>query len=360
MFVRLVLVILALGLIFGGIFGWKHHQAQQTNARAAAPPPPATVSAVEVRQENWQPYLYAVGSLVASQGIHVTNEVAGQILEIRFKSGQEVQKGELLLRLVDSVDQADLEGLLAESRLAKIDYRRKARLLKDKSVSRSEHDEARAKLDNAEAQVASKRAVIEKKQIRAPFTGLLGIRQVDLGGYLAPGSNIVPLEALDPIYVDYSLPERDFAALSAGQTVMIEVQAYPGQRFEGRIEALNPGIDPGTRSVKIRAIIENPDARLRPGMFAQVSTVLPKRQGLLTLPQTAITYNPYGDAVFVVENDDGRLQVQRRQIKTGEVREGRVEVVTGLELGEQVVSAGHVKLRNGQQVKLDNGVKLAN
>ncbi len=360
MFARLVLVLLALGLIFGGIFGWKYHQAQQMNARAAAPPPPATVSAVAVRQENWQPYLYAVGSLVATQGIHVNNEVAGQVLEIRFKSGQEVQKGELLLRLDDSVDQAALEGRLAESRLAKVDFRRKARLLKNKSVSRSEYDEARATLDNAGAQVASGRALIEKKKIRAPFTGLLGIRQVDLGEYLAPGSNIVPLEALDPIFVDYSLPERNFAALSVGQAVAIEVQAYPGQRFEGRIQALNPGIDPGTRSIKIRAIIENSDARLRPGMFAQVSTVLPKRQGLLTLPQTAITYNPYGDSVFVVENDDGRLQVQRRQIKTGEVREGRVEVVTGLELGEQVVSAGHVKLRNGQQVKLDKGVKLAN
>ncbi len=360
MLARLILLLLVLGLVFGGIFGWKYHQSREMSARAATPPPPATVSAVEVRHENWQPYLYAVGSLVASQGVHVTNEVAGQVRGIRFESGQEVQKGDLLLQLDDSVDQAALEGRLAESRLAKVDFRRKAKLLKDKSVSRSEYDEAKANLDNAEAQVASRRALIEKKQIRAPFAGLLGIRQVDLGEFLAPGSHIVPLEALDPIYVDYALPERNFAALHVGQTVMIEVQAYPEQGFQGRIQALNPGIDPGTRSIKIRAVVENPDARLRPGMFARVRTQLPQRQGLLTLPQTAITYNPYGDSVFVIENDDGRLRVQRRQIKTGEVREGRVDVMKGLKLGEQVVSAGHVKLRNGQQVKLDDVPKLAN
>ncbi len=360
MFVRLILLLLVLGLIFGGIFGWKYQQAQQMEAQAASPPPPATVSAVEVGQEDWQPYLYAVGSLVANQGIHVTNEVAGQVLGIRFESGQKADKGDLLLQLDDSVDQADLEGLLAENRLARVDFRRKAKLLKDKSVSRSEYDQAKATLDNAEAQVASRRALIEKKQIRAPFTGLLGIRQVDVGEFLAPGSNIVPLEALDPIYVDYSLPERNFAALHVGQTVTIEVQAYPAKRFEGRIQALNPGIDPGTRSIKIRAVVENPDARLRPGMFARVRTLLPQRQGLLTLPRTAITYNPYGDSVFVIEKDEGRLQVKRRQIQTGEVREGRVEVVKGLELGEQVVDAGHVKLRNGQSVKLDDAPKPAN
>ncbi len=355
---RLFIVLLMLGLVFGGIFGWKYHQAQQMAARASMPPPPATVSSVEVKTENWQPYLSAVGSLVATQGIFVTNEVPGQVSEIYFESGQNVKKGELLLQLDDSVDRADLDGFLAESRLAEVQFRRTAKLLKDKSVSRSEYDEAKAKLDNARAQVASNRALIEKKGIRAPFTGSLGIRQVDLGEYLAPGSKIVPLEALDPIYVDYALPERHFAKLHVEQNVIIQVQPYPDQVFEGRIEAINPGVDPGTRSVRIRATLSNSDARLRPGMFAEVRTVLPERQNLLTLPETAITYNPYGNSVYVIEKAKGGLVVQRRQVETGQVRDGRVEIITGLKGGEQVVNAGQVKLRNGQGVTIDNKISL--
>ncbi len=357
---RLILVLLMLSLVFGGIFGWKYHQAQQSASLASMPPPPAVVSAVEVMQESWQPYLYAVGSLVATQGIFVTNEVPGQVSEIYFESGQRVNRGELLLQLADTVDRADLEGLLAEGRLAEVQFQRRAKLLRDKSISRSEYDEAKARLDNANAQVASKRALIKKKQIQAPFTGLLGIRQVDLGEYLAPGSKIVPLRALDPIYVDYALPERYFATLTVRQSVEIQVQAYPGQSFNGQIEALNAGIDPGTRSIQVRATLDNPSLSLRPGMFAQVRTVLPERKGLLTLPQTSITYNPYGDSVFVIEENDGKLVVQRRQVKTGEVRDGRIEIVAGLTLGERVVSAGQVKLRNGQRVTLDKAIKLAN
>ena len=360
MIMRLILVLLMLTLVFGGIFGWKYYQSQQSAARASVPPPPAVVSAVRVEQESWQPYLYAVGSLVATQGIFVTNEVAGQVSEIYFESGQRVNQGDLLLQLADTVDRADLEGLLAEGRLAEVQFQRRAKLLRDKSISRSEYDEAKARLDNANAQVASKRALIKKKQIQAPFAGLLGIRQVDLGEYLAPGSKIVPLRALDPIYVDYALPERNFASLSVGQPVEIEVQAYPGQNFKGRIEALNSGIDPGTRSIRVRATLDNPDLSLRPGMFAQVRTIQPERQGVLTLPQTSITYNPYGDSVFVIEENDGKPMVQRRQIETGEVREGRVEIMAGLKLGERVVSAGQVKLRNGQRVRVDESIKLAN
>lgn len=355
---RLVLVLLGLSIVLGGIFGWKYRQGQATAALASMPPPPATVASADVREETWQPYLFAVGSLVATHGILVTNEVAGKVSEIRFESGQRVNAGDVLLQLEDSVDQADLAGLLAERRLAELQYRRRANLLKDQSVSRSEYDEAKARLENAEAQLASKRAVIQKKRIKAPFAGWLGIRRVDLGEYLAPGADIVPLESFAQIFVDYSLAERHFAQLAPGQKVEIEVQAYPEQIFEGRISALNPGIDPGTRSVRVRATLDNPDGRLRPGMFAQVRTALPARQQVVTLPQTAITYNPYGDAVFVIQQQDGGLAVQRRQVRTGEVRGGRVEVVAGLQPGERVVRAGQVKLRNGQSVQIDNSVAL--
>ncbi|MEN8166462.1 MAG: efflux RND transporter periplasmic adaptor subunit [Pseudomonadota bacterium] len=350
---RLIIVIFALACIFVAIYGWKHRQAQQMADLAATPPPPATVAAVNVEKESWLPYLSAVGSLVATQGVHVTNEAPGQVSRIHFESGQWVEEGELLLQLADDVDRAELEGLLAERRLAEVQFRRIAKLIRDKSISRSEYDEAQAKLDNANAQVASKRALINKKAIHAPFSGYLGIRQVDLGEYLAPGSNIVPLEALDPIYVDYALPERHIAKLFVGQVVEIQVQAYPEPYFKGRISALDPGIDPGTRSLRVRGTLQNPDARLRPGMFAQVRTELPQRQDLLTIPQGVIAYNPYGDLVYVIVEQDGGLVVQRRQIKSGEVREGRTEILSGLREGERVVSAGQVKLRNGQAVKIE-------
>lgn len=351
---RLIVVLLALGLFFGGIFGWKYYQQQQQAAQAAMPPPPATVAAAEVRTETWRSSLEAVGSLVAAQGIYVTNEIAGLIEAINFESGQQVEAGKLLLQLEDSVDQADLKGLLAEQKLAELQFERADRLLKKEMASRSTYDESLAQLENAQAKVAAKRAVIEKKQIRAPFSGLLGIRQVNLGEYLAPGSRVVLLQALDPIYVDYSLPERHFSSLAPGQTALITVQAYPGQYFKGRILAINPGIDPANRNVRVRAIFDNPNLRLRPGMFAEVRTLSPEQKRVLTVPQTAITYNPYGNMVFVIEEKEGGLVVQQQLVQTGEVRGGRVEIVEGLQADDRVVSAGQMKLYNGQQVQISD------
>jgi len=355
---RMVLVLLALGLVLGAMFGWKYYQTQKMAALASLPPPPATVAATDVQTESWQPYLAAVGSLVATQGILVTTEVAGKVSAIHFESGQQVAAGTLLLQLDDSVDQAELEGMIAEQRLADLQFKRREGLLENKTISRSDVDEARLRLQNATAQLAAKQAVIAKKRIEAPFSGWLGIRQVDLGEYLQPGAAIVPLEALVPIYVDYSLPERHFDQISVDQVVEIEVQAFPGDTFTGRISAVNPGIDPGTRSLRVRATLENPQARLHPGMFAEVRTVLPQRPAVLTLPQTAITYNPYGDSVFVIQEGESGLHVQRRQIETGAVRNGRVEIVQGLQAGERVVIAGQVKLRNDQAVVVDNSIVL--
>jgi len=355
---RLVLVILLLIVMFGGIFGWKYFVGQKMAAMMSAPPPPATIASAEVQRESWQPYLYSVGSVVATQGVFVTTEVPGQVESIRFESGQQVAEGDVILQLDDSVDEADLEGLIAQLNLARLQFERARKLLKDRSVSQSEYDQSRAQLDSAEATVASKRAVIAKKKIRAPFGGQLGIREVDVGEYLSPGARIVPLQALDPVYVDYTLPERHFDTLAVGQAVRVEVQAYPGQVFEGSISAINPGIDPGTRSVRLRATLDNPGQLLRPGMFAEVRTVLPARDDILTLPRTAVTYNPYGESVFVIVEQEGQQVVQNRRIRTGEVRAGRVEIVDGLNVGEVVVSAGQVKLRNGQAVTIDNSVTL--
>jgi membrane fusion protein (multidrug efflux system) len=280
------------------------------------------------------------------------------VKKIFFKSGQPVKQGDLLLQLDDDIDQAQLKGLQAERQLAELRFKRTSELFQKGSVPRENYDEAQTQLDSATAQVAAKQAELEKKKIFAPFSGLLGIRQVDIGEYLSPGAKIVPLQAIDPIYVDYTLPERHFAELSVDQEIILTVQAYPDQSFRGRITALNPGIDPGTRSVRIRATLSNSEGHLRPGMFAEVRTLLPQRQDILTLPRTAITYNPYGDSVFVIQEKDGALIVQRQQVQTGETRNERVEIVKGLKAGERVVSAGQVKLRNGQKVQIDNSVAL--
>ncbi|MFN2339536.1 MAG: efflux RND transporter periplasmic adaptor subunit [Gammaproteobacteria bacterium] len=354
---RLIIILVALLLLFGGIFGWKYLQMQKM-ATMGGLPPPAVIAAETVRTDRWQPGLRSVGSLVASQGVYISSELAGHVRAIHFESGARVEEGAPLISLDDAVDRAELAGLQAERRLAEIQFERASKLLGDKTISRSEYDQARANLDSATARVASQEARIALKNIRAPFGGQLGIRQVDLGQFLAPGDQIVSLQSLDPVYVDYSLPERNLNELAIGQAVEVEVQAYPGERFAGTISAISPRIDAATRSVPVRATLQNPDERLRAGMFAEVTTQLPVRDRVLTVAEHAISYNPYGDSVFVVEEREGGLFVQRRQIVTGEVRDGRAELISGLEEGEQVVTAGHNKLRNDMPVKIDNSVEL--
>ena len=354
MTLRLTLAILILATVFGGIFGWKFYQGQKMAAVRSGGPPPATVAVSTAQTELWQPYLSAVGSLAAVSGIEVTSEVAGQISAIHFESGQTVEAGDLLVQLDDRTDQARLTGLMAEQRLARLRFKRLARLVKDKTASQSDYDEALATLDNATAQVAAQQTLIDKKRIRAPFAGRLGIRRVDLGEYLPPGAPIVPLEALEPIYADFSLPERELAQVAVGQTVKVRVQPFPDQTFTGRITAIEPGVDTGTRSLRLRATLPNRDEKLRPGLFAEVRLVLGRENEVLTIPRTAVTYNPYGDSVFVIIEDKDTLTVQRRQIATAEARGERVAVRSGLRMGERIVSAGQVKLRNGQTVVIDD------
>ena len=351
---RLTLVLLLLAVVFGGIFGWKFYQGQQMAAARAGGPPPATVAVSTVQEEVWRPHLSAVGSLAAVSGIEVTSEVAGQISAIHFESGQTVEAGDVLVQLDDRTDQARLKGLLADQRLAKLRHKRLARLVKDQSASQSDYDEALATLDSATAQVSAQQTLIDKKQLRAPFAGRLGIRLVDVGEYLAPGAPIVPLEKLDPIHADFALPERELSQVQVGQSIEVRVQPYPEETFTGRITAIDPGMDTGTRSLRLRATLPNRDEKLRPGLFAEVRVKLERQEQVLTIPRTAVTYNPYGDSVFVITEDGDRLTVQRRQIETGEARGERVSVRSGLQAGERIVSAGQVKLRNGQTVVLDD------
>lgn len=352
MIARLLLVLLALAAIVAGLAFLKYGQIQQEIASFSQPRPDPVVAAATVESQTWQPTLAAVGTVQAVQGVAVNNQIAGQIKEILFTSGALVRSGQLLVRLDDDVDQADLKGLQAAERLASIKLERNRKLLKDRAVAQGDVDEITAQLDQARALVKAKQAIIEQKTIRAPFSGQLGIRAVNLGQYLAAGSTIVSLQALNPVFVDYAMPERHLDQLRHGQDVRIAVAAYPDRTFDGKIEAISPAIDQGTRNIQIRARFENADLTLKPGMFARVTTLLPNTGATLTLPREAITFNPYGDSVYLINDVDGKLQVQRRQVVTGTVRGGQVAVLDGLREGDRVVLAGQVKLTNGQSIQI--------
>ena len=352
------IIIVILVLLVAGISGFIYWQKKQQHAAKPHGFPPMVIAATEVKQENWQPTLQSVGSLVATNGINVSTEVNGIVSEIIFTSGQPVEKGQILIKLDDSVDMAALEALRAERKLSEIKFTRAKDLLKKRVVSKSEYDEAEASFDAATARVKQQEAVIKRKVIRAPFAGLAGIRQVNLGQYVEAGNPIVSLQALDPIFVDYTLPERYLTRVKPGQVVNVELDAIPGQIFSGQVSAVNSGVDTGTRTLKVRATLANTDGVMRPGMFAEVQTITGEPQPVLTVPRTAISFNTYGNFVFVInKNEQGMLVVKRQPIETGEVREGRVEV-KGLEAATQVVRAGLVKLRDGVPVKIDNQVKL--
>jgi membrane fusion protein (multidrug efflux system) len=356
---RLFLVVVLLGGIFGGIYYLKYQQGQRMAAMQAAPQPPASVAATEARAERWQPAIQAVGSLVAVNGVAITTEVAGTVQGFEFESGQRVSTGDVLLRLEDSIDRAAVRGLIADRELARTQFERAGELLPRRAISQSEYDETRFRHEGAQARVAEQQARLAKKTIRAPFDGLLGLRLVDIGEFVSPGGAIVELQALDPIYVDYSVPERDFRNLSVGQDVALRVAAYPEREFSGAVSAIDSGVDEGTRSVTVRATLDNPDHALRPGMFAEVRTLRPEMRDVVTVPRTAISFNTYGDFVFVINGGEGgQLTVSRRQVTTGVVREGRIEVTEGLEAGDRVVRAGLLKLREGQPIQIDDSVPL--
>ncbi len=347
---------LTVGLVLVGLYAWHQRGAGPGERRGA--PAPVVVSSADVTEETWTPAIQAVGSAVPTQGVVVSAEVAGQVREIFFDTGQHVAAGDPIVQLDDEVDKAELESLLADKTLAALTLERSRRLASENLASRSNLDEAQARLESAAALVETKRARIRKKTIRAPFAGELGIRRVSPGRYVAAGEEIVTLVALDPIFVEYTLPERYLGELTPGQTVEVSVQAYPDRVFSGRLHAISPGVDEGTRSVRVRALFENADGHLRPGMFAEVRTLKADRRRVLTLPEQAITYAPYGSSVFVIEDGGDGASVVRRQVTTGETRDGRVEIVKGLSAGERVVSAGQGKLRNGQPVSIDNSVRL--
>lgn len=356
---RFVIVALGLLILFGGIFGYKaFRSAMIADYMANMTPPAVTVSSANVRTEHWLPKLASIGGLSAIQGVDVSSEVPGKVTSINFQSGHQVERGDLLVQLDSTAEQAMLRGLKAERALAKLDFDRAKGLAQTSAVSQAQLDRAKSQLDSLAAKVSEQEAQIAKRSIRAPFAGELGIRRVDLGEFVSPGTEIVTLQNLDPIYVDFTLPERFLKDLSIGQAVEIEVAAFPGTIFQGSISAVSPKVEETTRNVGLQATLPNEARRLRPGMFAQINVLTAGEEAVLTLPRTAITFYPYGDSVYVIDEQAGELTVQRRQVETGRVRNERVEILSGLKDGELVVNTGQGKLRAGQSVKIDNSITL--
>lgn len=359
---RMVIMLVAVALVLGGIFGFQVFKAAMIKKfMAALSAPPQTVSAARAQYSQWQPKIEAVGSLRAMAGADLSLEVPGVVDAILFKSGDDVKQGALLLKLRSDDDEAKLASLQAIAELNQITYNRDQKQLRIQAVSQATLDSDAANLKNARAQLAEQQAVLDKKFLRAPFAGHLGIRAVDLGQYLAAGTAIVTLQALDPIFLDFYVPQQAVDQIRIGQVVTAKVDAFADRTFAGEISAINPKVDTGTRNIQIRATLKNPDHKLLPGMFATIDIAVGAPRNLVTLPQTAITYNPYGDTVYVVDRKAGaagKAQLSARQtfVTTGDQRGDQVAVLKGVSAGEMIVTAGQIKLHNGAAVLIDNSI----
>ncbi len=352
---RFVIVIVILGIVLGGIFGYKFWQFGQMQEQMSQPQPPVEISVVQAQTETWTPSLKAVGSIVAVNGVEVANEVPGVIQQINFESGDTVRKGDVLIRLDAAIDEAALSTRRAESQLNRQEFKRIGDLLPRRAVSQSQYDEAKANFDAANARVSEAEALLSKKTIRAPFDGTVGIRLVDRGQFIATGTPIVEINMLDPIYADYTLSEKNLADVAVGYMVMATVAGAPGAEFEGKVSAINTSVNAETRTVRIRATLANSDKRLRPGMFASLQTLQPEDDTVVTVPRTAISYNTYGDFAFVVEdNDEGQQVAKRRSVRSGDTRDGKVAILEGLKEGDTIVSKGLLRLRSGQSVRIQD------
>src|SRR5437870_2896202 len=322
--------------------------------------PATTVTSTEVKEEDWAPILSSVGSVSAVQGAIVAAELGGTVSEIAFENGGEAKKGDILVKLDTSSEEAQLRTAEAERELARADLERARDLAARKVISKAEIDAAESKFKQKEGAADNLRAMISKKQVRAPFDGQLGIRQVNVGQMINAGQQVVPLTSLDPVYVDFALPQQHLAQLSQGLEVRVWNDAVPGREFKGKLTAINPMVDPVTRNVSVQATLENADHVLRPGMFAKAEVALPEKHTALVIPGSAVSYAPFGDSVFVIEKKKDEktgkeTQVIRQQfVRVGEARGDFVSVTEGLKAGETVVSAGVFKLRNGMAVTINN------
>jgi membrane fusion protein, multidrug efflux system len=363
---RMIIMLILAAIVLGGVFGFQAFKAKMiAQAIAGLGNQPQTVSAASAELQDWQPQLEAVGSFRAVNGADLAMEVSGIVDQISFNSGDDVAAGQALLQLRADDDIGRLHSLEAAADLANIVYERDQKQLKIQAVSQAVLDTDAANLKSARAQVAEQKAVIAKKTVRAPFAGRLGIRNADLGQYLAAGTVIVTLQALDPIYLDFFLPQQELDRIKEGQAIAAGVDTYPDQAFTGEISAINPKVDPATRNVQVRATFKNPDRRLLPGMYARVNITVGAPERHVTLPQTAITYNPYGNTVYAVDSKtdkpDAPPQLTARQVfvTLGATRGDQVAVLKGINPGDTIVTNGQTKLRNGSPINIDNTIAPA-
>lgn len=360
---RFIIMLVVVGAVLGGVFGFKAFVAGKIRESLAGfATMPQTVSTAKATVQDWQPHLEAVGSLRALNGADLSSQVSGIVSAIHFESGADVKEGDLLLELASADDLAKLQSLKAAAALAKITYDRDVQQLKAQAVSQQIVDTDAQNLKGAEAQVNQQQATLDYKFIRAPFDGHLGIRAVDLGQYLSAGSTIVTLQALDPIFVDFYLPQQALDQIRQKQKAVVHVDTYPDQTFAGEISAINPKVDANSRNIQIRAVIKNPDHKLLPGMYATVTLDTGEPAHYVTLPSTAIAFNPYGDTVYLVDdqgkNEKGQPKLAAKQtfVTTGARRGDQVAVLTGVKDGDTVVTAGQNKLRNGSPLAINNSV----
>jgi membrane fusion protein (multidrug efflux system) len=330
-------------------------------AQAAMVRPPPTVSTAIAAEETWRSSLQAIGTVESRAGIVVRAEAEGQVINVAFASGATVAAGDLLVELDTSVERAQLEGLEAVARLAELSLARSRELRTAGTNAPADLDAAEAECARAAAAVAQMQATIAKKRIVAPFAGRLGITLVDPGAFLSKGDPVVPLEAIDRVYVDFGLPQQELGRVATGMAVRVTVDAYPEAEFCGEIEAINPRVTDATRNVRLRAALPNPDARLRPGMFARVHVDLAEVRTVLVLPASAVVYNAYGDAVYVVrpEGDGGgpaQLIARQQFVQLGPRRGSQIAILGGLHAGDEVVTAGQIKLRGGMPVQVNNEI----
>jgi len=360
----MILMLAAVFVFIAGIAYWKFAMVRAAIAmHAQFAPPPSAVTTVVVKGQTWQPVLSAVGSLRAIHGVTVSTDLAGIVAEIDFESGAAVKKGELLIKLDAQQEEAQLHSAEAKREWTKADLERKRDLVAKKTISSSDWDQAQSEFLQADAAVEEAKAVIRRKHIAAPFDGYLGIRQVNLGQYLNPGASIVPLQSLDPIYVEFNLPQQNLRSLAVGKKLRIRVAEIAVDGVEGEINAIDSRVDDSTRNVMVQGTVRNPDHQLRPGMFVNVEVLLPEQEGVLAIPVSSINYAPYGDSVYVVKPaSDGKpgFEVEQRVIRLGPKRGDQVSVTSGLKDGEEVVSSGVFKLRPHAPVQVNNEVQPGN
>jgi membrane fusion protein, multidrug efflux system len=361
-----MIFMLAVSGAFVAVLGFVKFQQFQAMAQqqAAFQPPPEAVTTIRAQQETWPATLAAIGTTMAVQGVTVSADLPGIVDRIAFDSGRPIRQGDVLVQLDTRQERAQLAAAEAQRDLARLNFERMQALVNDGAIARAEYDQAAAEQKQTEARVGEIRAAIERKTIRAPFTGILGIRQVNLGQYLSAGDPVAPLQSLHPIYVNFGVPQQDAPQMRLGRQVRIATEGN-GAEFTGRVTAVDSVVNTATRNVQVQATIANPDGRLRPGMFVQTAVTLGDSRAVVALPASAISYAPFGDSVFVVaelKGPDGKAYrgVRQQFVKLGAARGDQIAVLSGLNAGDEVVTSGVFKLRNGAAVQVNNKVQPTN